>query len=169
MGAALEEPGVPRRSPKELDLAIRGALVGGPRMKWELRVLLHEPESYIFQRLKALKRAGWVKVVGTNSDRRGWALCAPPPAEHVALKATDTRKGRRCEKCQYRWAQVRGLCRHCDQQMNALATSRFEQEQTRRERHAARVAALRPPASKPHELREVTIGHETFLVMWDGT
>lgn len=164
----MNEPGVPRRSPKKLDAAILLALAGGSLMKWQLRTLLHEPETFVLQRLKALKSAGHVVVVGKTLDQRGWALASTPP-RRAAIKASDTHKGRRCEQCHYRWAQHRGLCRMCERAIGRLAQTSAEVEAGRRAQAAARIEALRPPAPTPREVREVTIGRETFFVIWDGS
>jgi len=59
----------------------------GPLQKWELNDRLQISEARILKELKALRKAGAVKVVGTALDHRQWALASyvvPPrkPPQH---------------------------------------------------------------------------------------
>lgn len=80
--------GVRRRSAAELDDAILALLTAGPLMKWQIREVLHEPEEYIWRRLKVLKLAGSVRTVGKVLDKRAWALAAWQP---TPTPETETR------------------------------------------------------------------------------
>jgi len=75
----------------------------------------------------------------------------------------------RCAHCNYRWAQVRGLCHHCERAQFEVGLSLFVREQTRRAQRQARIAALIPPPRAPFVERTITIRGETFVVMWDGS
>lgn len=84
-------PGTPRRrgpQPRESDISLLSRpmatlkaeilvlLEPGPRMKWQLRQTLHEPDVAILKALKELQAERQVKVVGKVLDKRAWALYA---------------------------------------------------------------------------------------------
>jgi hypothetical protein len=79
-----------RRSPDAFDRAILEHLDAGPLMKWELREALHEPETQVYRRLSALRKAKLVKLVGTQLDKRRWALTSWQEPARGTIGCNDT-------------------------------------------------------------------------------
>ena len=69
-----ELPSVSTRTEADLRLDILTALAGGPLLKSELRVRLHERERRVLTLLSKLRKEGRVKMVGSRLDARKWAL-----------------------------------------------------------------------------------------------
>lgn len=74
--------------------------------------------------------------------------------------------GRACVRCGWRWRQGKFLCRACDRETGADNRDTKERDHARLLRQQARVPA--PPPAPVRTIRTVTIGRESFDVVWDG-
>lgn len=71
-----------------------------------------------------------------------------------------------CRSCGWRHAQTRGFCATCLTERYGVSANAAEREDA--QQRQARIDALRKvPAPPVH--REVTIGREMFIVVWDGS